>query len=94
MNGVAQTLVHVVEMGQTSGTFRFTYEIYGIPDHIIIWYEGSKLWELPCVGTQGERAAWISYAGTRSVITVEVNPNCDPYNRGDTEWYFTVECPY
>jgi hypothetical protein len=81
-----------IEMGQSSGTFLFTYETRTYPDRIIVSYEGVEKFNTDCVGTQGTRSMEIDYSGSSTQITVEVEPNCDGTTTG-TYWEFTVYCP-
>lgn len=78
-----------IQMGKTSGTFSFSYDTYSIADRIVVSYEGQTLFDTGCVGASG--SVNLSYAGTSSIVTVRVTPNC----AGDsgTQWTFTVGCP-
>ena len=82
----------VIEMGATSGTFVFEWEMFTLKDRAIVTYEGNVLHDTGCVGGGGTVS--LTYAGSSSAITVEVIPNCDPSQQGfGTLWNFTVNCP-
>jgi len=80
-----------IDMGQRSGSFKFDYNTYTIPDRIIIYngtdntsmrnsifvYEG---------GTSGKKTETVNFS--KSVITVEVT-GLEP----GTSWDFWVNCP-
>jgi hypothetical protein len=80
-----------IALGQPSGTFDFQYETFTIRDRIELVYEGEVIFDSTCIGTEGEVTVTLSYAGTSSVLTVRVFPDCD----GDTgtAWNYTVLCP-
>jgi hypothetical protein len=78
-----------VELGQTSGTFDFFYEMYSQKDQMVVSYEGMTLFDTGCVS--GSATNQISYAGSTSQVTVEVVPNCE--GGSGTAWDFTVSCP-
>ncbi len=80
---------HQVEMGQTSGTFTFTWEMYTIKDQMIVSYNGTQLYDTGCVSNGG--SVPLNYSGTSTKITVVVNPNCE--GTTGTAWDFTVGCP-
>jgi len=63
-------------MGMSAGTFTLTYETYGIPDRIVVSYEGQTLFDSGCIGTNGSRTQRISYSGSSALVTVQVTPNC------------------
>jgi len=80
---------HQVEMGQMSGTFTFSWEMYTIKDQMIVSYEGTQLFDTGCVSGNGQQP--LSFAGTTTKVTVVVNPNCE--GTTGTAWNFTVGCP-
>lgn len=81
----------VIEMGQTSGTFDVSWDMYSVfPDRMIISYEGATLFDTGCV--TGTGSATLTYAGSSSQITVEIIPNCDGAMAA-TLWNFTINCP-
>lgn len=92
-----------VELGVSSGTFVFTYATRNIPDQLIITYppNGAVLFDTGCTSTgydiennyDYEKTEMISYSGNSTKIQVEVIPNCNLDNTGDTRWSFVVSCP-
>jgi Zn-dependent metalloprotease len=86
---------HVIEMGRTSGTFLFSFNTFDFDDRIQVMYEDRQLFDSGCIGTHvSVDNIPLTFGGTWSVIKVIVDPNCNPANRGLTEWYFTVGCPF
>ena len=83
---------HTVELNQTSGTFNFQYETYGIADRMLVKYQGNILYDSGCVTTVSTVSQTISYSGTSTQVTVEIQPNCSGTTTG-TAWTFTVTCP-
>jgi hypothetical protein len=71
----------------------FSYDTAGIPDRMILTYEGSTVFDSTCIGTNGARNQSIRYAGTSSIVTVQVIPNCASPNSTGTAWAYTVMCP-
>ncbi len=78
-----------IELGKTSGTFRFDYNTYTVKDRIIVTYEGSTLFDSGCVG-EG-RSVNLDYAGSGSMLQVEVIPRCA--GGSNTIWKYVVHCP-
>lgn len=79
-----------IELGKPAGTFNFSYQTYSIKDQILVRYEGVTLLDTGCVGTSATKA--LTYSGTSTQITVQVNPNCSGPTTG-TAWNYTVSCP-
>jgi hypothetical protein len=82
---------HVIEMGQSSGTFSFYYQTYSIPDEMVVSYQGTVLFDTGCVGQ--ENTVDLTYSGSATTIVVQVTPDCDGSSSG-TAWTFTVGCPH
>ncbi len=80
-----------VELGQTSGSFTFEYETYGVKDRMIVAYGSSILFDSGCVDTNGWKSASIPYNGKNSDVLVRVEPNCE--GASDTQWLFKLSCP-
>lgn len=80
-----------IELSKNSGTFRFDYETYSVPDRMVVTYEGNILFDTGCTGTNGTKTEYITYSGNATSVTVEVQPNCN--NTPNTGWNFTVYCP-
>ncbi len=80
---------HQVEMGKSSGTFNFSWQMYTIKDQMVVSYAGTQLYDTGCVSDGG--SATLSYSGTSTQITVAVTPNCE--GSSGTVWDFTVGCP-
>jgi hypothetical protein len=81
--------VHQIDLGITSGVFRFDYQTYSVKDQIIISQGGRTIFSSGCVGET--RSVNIQFSGFTSVIEVRVNPNCA--GSTGTQWNFTVHCP-
>jgi len=80
----------VVELGKSSGTFDFNYEMFGIKDRMIVAYEGTQLLDTGCVS--GGATVSLTYGpGSATTISVQVIPNCEATT--GTSWNFTVNCP-
>ncbi|HYO72207.1 MAG TPA: hypothetical protein VEU33_39660, partial [Archangium sp.] len=80
-----------VELGKTSGVFRFTYNTYDIKDRMVVRYQGTVLHDTGCVGTSSATALNLSYSGSDAHAIVEVYPNCE--GTSGTAWDFVVSCP-
>ncbi|MFH1081015.1 MAG: hypothetical protein V1766_12290, partial [Pseudomonadota bacterium] len=79
-----------IEMGKTSGTFRFYYNTYSQKDRIVLsCYGGSALYDTGCVGTS--QTVSLPFSCSTSKITVAVSPNCA--GGSGTAWNYTVYCP-
>jgi len=78
------TTVHA--LGQTSGTFKFIRDAFGIPDRFEVIYEGHVL--LDTGDVSGAATHSITYGpGTSTNITVRVT------GPTGTAWTYTVSCP-
>jgi hypothetical protein len=83
---------HVVELGKTSGTFDFLWNMsVSIKDRMTITYEDRTLFNTGCVIETGSQQ--ISYGGNSTQITVRVFPNCENPTATGTSWIFRVTCP-
>ncbi len=78
-------------MGQSSGMVDFTYDTYSQEDRVLVSYEGVTLFDTGCVGATG--TVPLTYNGTSTAITVEVQPNCASPGATGTSWDFSVTCP-
>jgi hypothetical protein len=81
-----------IELGRTSGTFRFNWDTGGVNDRFIIRYEGQVLFDTTC-RVAVNQSQTITYSGTSSQISIQVLPNCRTGNEGGDLWRFTVTCP-
>jgi hypothetical protein len=81
-----------IQLGRRSGTFQFQYDTAGIPDRLLVSYEGRQIFDSTCVGTDGTRTHTITYSGTASTVTVQVIPNCAGDTSG-TFWTYLIVCP-
>ncbi|MBW2367140.1 MAG: hypothetical protein JRH15_04570 [Deltaproteobacteria bacterium] len=89
VSGADDPETHIVELGQSSGTFEFFYDTAALEDQIIVRYEGSVLFDTGCVGATGTEM--LTYSGSSTQVEVEIIPNCD--GGTGTFWEFTVSCP-
>ena len=80
-----------IQMGVTSGTFRFDYQTYTQQDQMLVKYQGATLFDTGCLGTGTTRTTNIPFSGSTSLVTIEVIPNCA--GGSGTAWEFTVFCP-
>lgn len=83
----------VVDLGRTSGVFRFDYDMYDVPDRMIVHYGGGT-YDTQCTGgKQGhgrdKGSVNLQFFGS-SQVTIKVLPACQG---GSTSWKFTVHCP-
>ncbi len=83
--------VRVIELGQSSGTFNFSYQTYFQEDQMFVTYEGAQLFDTTCLGTGGFLTQSLTYSGSATEVTVQIVPNCN--GGSGTAWTFTVECP-
>ena len=83
----------VVDLGRTSGVFRFDYDMYDVPDRMIVRYGGGT-YDTQCTGGKQGRgrdkgSVNLQFFGS-SQVTIQVLPACQG---GSTSWKFTVHCP-
>jgi hypothetical protein len=78
-----------IEMGRTSGTFDFTYDMFTQKDQMTVSYGGTTLFDTGCVSNGSTKT--LSYSGSSTKITVAVKPNCA--GGTGTKWEFSVGCP-
>ncbi len=81
--------VHQIDLGVTSGVFRFDYQTFDVKDQIIISQGGMTIFNTGCVGES--RSVQVQFDGYTTMIEVRVNPNCA--GSTSTAWNFTVHCP-
>lgn len=79
-----------IEMGQSSGSFNFSYQTYSIRDQVIVTYEGNTLLDTGCVGAANSET--LTFSGNSTQIRVQVIPNCSG-NTSGTAWNYTASCP-
>jgi hypothetical protein len=77
-----------VNLGNSVGTARFSYDMYQVKDRMIVSYGGATILDTGCV--RGKGSAPIPLTGVSSQVTVVVQPACE--TKG-TSWNFRVECP-
>lgn len=78
-----------VELGRSTGHFRFRYETFSQEDRITISQDGRQLFTTGCVGES--RNVRVNFSGSSSRVLVRVEPNC--MGGSGTQWEFTVNCP-
>lgn len=81
--------VHQIDLGVTSGVFKFDYQTFDVKDQIIISHGGRTIFNSGCVGES--RSVQVQFSGYTTMIEVRVNPNCA--GSSGTAWNFTVHCP-
>lgn len=88
VSGANTPETRTIEMGRTSGTFTFEWQMFSVQDRMVVSYEGRTLFDTGCVSGGGTRA--LTYSGGSSTVTVQVFPACAG---GSTAWDFVVSCP-
>lgn len=78
------TTVH--QLGQSSGTFAFTYQAYTVPDQFDVIYQGQVIYSTN-QPVSGGATVPITYSGTSTEVTVVVT---GPVG---TAWDYVVNCP-
>jgi hypothetical protein len=83
----------VVDLGRGFGTFLFDYDMYDVPDRMVVQYPGGR-YDTGCIGGKqgpgrGRGSVNLNFSGGGQV-TVQVIPSCQG---GSTSWKFTVHCP-
>ena len=83
----------VVDLGRPFGAFQFDYDMYSVPDRMIVRYPGG-IHDTGCVGNKqgagrGKGSVTLRYSGGTQV-TVQVQPACAGES---TQWQFVVHCP-
>ncbi|KJR43174.1 membrane protein [Candidatus Magnetoovum chiemensis] len=91
----------IINVGEKSGTFQFTYNTIRDPDEIIIYYPADSnniLWRTKKpdgtygpLSTNGSKTESISYSGNSATIKVTVIP--EQIVNSVTQWSYTVNCP-
>lgn len=79
-----------IDLGKTSGTFTFSWDMLSVKDQMKVLYDGKELIDTGCVSGAGSMD--LQYAGADTLVTVEVIPNCEGGTSG-TQWSFVVSCP-
>jgi len=83
----------VINLGRPFGTFQFDFDMYSVPDRMVVHYPGGTF-DTGCVGSKqgagrGKGSVTLRYSGGTQV-TVQVQPAC----AGETtQWQFVVHCP-
>jgi hypothetical protein len=84
-SGGAGTTTTQHQLGRTSGTFRYEYQAYSVPDRFQIVYQGTTLLDTGSVSNAG--AVNVAFSGTSTVVTVTV------IGPSGTSWDYIVNCP-
>ena len=92
-SSVPETHTYLVNLGKTSGTFRFDHQTYTEPDRMVITYEGRTLFDSGCIGTKYPKSAYLTYSGQETNIILTVHELCSPTPQMNTVWKFDVDCP-
>lgn len=99
VSGGAAYDTRVIDLGRTSGTFRFDYRTYTNKDRMVISYQGATLFDTGCVSTPDEPGnssppltQFVSYSGRSRQISIDVIPNCEGVSSSN-EWDYFVGCP-
>lgn len=78
-----------VKIGSAIGTAQLHYEMFTVPDRMVVEYGGQIVADTGCVG--GSSNIPIDLSGYDAEVIIHVTPNCRGDN--DTEWNFTLSCP-
>ena len=89
---VPRTDTYLVNLGKSSGTFRFEYYTDTVPDHMLVTYQGRTLFDSGCVGTGITKTTCLTYAGQETSVIVTVDSMCAERSTR-TVWNFNVACP-
>ncbi|UCF93039.1 MAG: BACON domain-containing protein, partial [Desulfobacterales bacterium] len=79
----------LIDLRRTTGTFQFDYDTFSGEDRIVVRYQNVVLFDTGCV--ENSDTVFLTYSGTSTQITVEVEPNC--FGSNDTSWNYKVHCP-
>ena len=79
----------IVNVGRQAGTAQFQFEMFNVPDHMIVQYGGQTLADTGCVSGAGKLALPLS--GVAEQVTIIVKPACRKSD--ETKWNFTLSCP-
>lgn len=79
----------IVNVGRNAGTAMFRYEMFTVPDHMVVQYGGQTLADTGCVG--GSKSMPLALNGASDQVTIIVQPACKKSE--STEWNFTLSCP-
>lgn len=79
----------IVNVGRNAGTARFQYEMFDVPDHMVVQYGGQTLADTGCVS--GSKTLPLALSGAREQVTIIVKPACRKSEQ--TQWNFTLSCP-
>ena len=84
-SGGAGTTTTVHQLGKTSGTFRFDYQAYSVPDRFQVVYAGNTLLDTGSVS--GGSSFNLPFSGTSTTVTITV------IGPSGTGWDYVVNCP-
>jgi hypothetical protein len=89
LSGGEGVTVTTINLGQPSGTFSVSYQMYSIPDQMDIEYEGVIIYTTggPVSGSPNPNPTPVSYNGMSNFITVTMT------GPSGTAWDFTIGCP-
>lgn len=79
----------VVNVGRNAGTATFQYQMFDVPDHMMVQYGGQVVADTGCVS--GGKSLPLVLSGASEQVTIVVQPACRKSDR--TEWNFTLSCP-
>ena len=86
-SGGQGAFTHVYDMGQESGTFELSYNMYSIPDRLEV--KGSDGTSLFSTGglVSGTDTVQVSFSGGRMVYVIVTAPT------DGTAWDYSIGCP-
>jgi len=80
--------IRTIQLTADSGEIEISYEMYDVPDRLIVTYEGSTILDTDFVS--GSRRLSIPFRGNSAQVKVEVIGNRDV---ASTKWQYTLYCP-
>ena len=87
-NGGQEGLKRTIQLTANKGTIELDYNMYSIPDSVIVTYEGKELVRKENIS--GSDSLSIPFQGKSGQVTVEIVGNQD---KSGTRWNYNLKCP-
>jgi len=84
--GTNNPVTNTINIGLPAGSIRIDWDFYPLPDQMVVYYEGAKLFDSGMVSYSGTTN--LTFSGASSFITIIMNPDGNPDPR--TAWTYTV----
>lgn len=78
----------IINVGQSKGSIRLSYQTYTVKDQIDVYYESKLIFTTGCVGDSGTKKLEIN--GKETSVKIMVNPDCD--GGSGTAWNYALQC--